>query len=170
MGSPGRKKPEQQNSKPSAQLRENPGERPAEPAGASTREQPSLTTELSRDLNLFHLPMMGVGMMIGAGVFVGIGNAMYVAGTGGVLLTFALNCLLALVIAMSYTELSSAIPRAGGVYNFARIGFGRSTSFMAGWMERNTSPPAIPAEVRMKGVDSSRCITSRTKYLRRISP
>ncbi len=98
-------------------------------------DKSTVTTELSRDLNLFHLTMMGLGMMIGAGVFLGIGNAIRIAGPGGVLLTFALNTLLALFTAMSYAELSSAIPRAGGAYNFARIGFGRGTSFLAGWME-----------------------------------
>ena len=97
--------------------------------------KPKVTAELSRDLNLFHLSMMGLGMMIGAGVFLGIGNAIRIAGPGGVLLTFALNTLLALFTAMSYAELSSAIPRAGGAYNFARVGFGRGTSFLAGWME-----------------------------------
>ena len=94
-----------------------------------------VTSELSRDLNLFHITMMGMGMMIGAGVFLGVGNAIYYVGPGGVLLTFALNGLLAIFTAMSYAELSSAIPRAGGAYNFARVGFGRGTSFLAGWME-----------------------------------
>ncbi len=79
--------------------------------------------------------MMGLGMMIGAGVFLGIGNAIYVAGPGGVLLTFSLNGVIALFTALSYAELSSAIPRAGGAYNFARLAFGRGTSFTAGWME-----------------------------------
>ncbi|MBN1352716.1 amino acid permease [candidate division KSB1 bacterium] len=94
-----------------------------------------ISTELSRDLSLFHVTMMGVGMMIGAGVFLGIGNAVRVAGPGGVLLTFALNGMLAMFTAMSYAELSSAIPKAGGAYNFARIAFGRGTSFISGWME-----------------------------------
>ena len=92
-------------------------------------------TELSRDLSLFHLTMMGLGMMIGAGVFLGIGNSIFVAGPGGAVLTFALNGIIAIFTAMSYAELSSAIPRAGGAYNFARIGFGRGPSFLAGWME-----------------------------------
>ena len=92
-------------------------------------------TELSRDLSLFHLTMMGLGMMIGAGVFLGIGNSVFVAGPGGAVLTFALNGIIAIFTAMSYAELSSAIPRAGGAYNFARIGFGRGPSFLAGWME-----------------------------------
>jgi APA family basic amino acid/polyamine antiporter len=93
------------------------------------------STELSRDLSLFHLTMMGLGMMIGAGVFLGIGNSIFIAGPGGVVLTFALNGVIAIFTAMSYAELSSAIPRAGGAYNFARIGFGRGPSFLAGWME-----------------------------------
>ena len=94
-----------------------------------------ISTELSRNLKLLHVTMMGVGMMIGAGVFLGVGNAIKVAGPGGVILTFSLNALIAMFTAMSYAELSSAIPKAGGAYNFARVGFGRGTSFIAGWME-----------------------------------
>ena len=93
------------------------------------------TPELSRELSLFHITMMGLGMMIGAGVFLGMGISIGKAGPGGLVLTFALNGLLAMLTAMSFAELSSAIPRAGGAYNFARIGFGRGTSFLAGWME-----------------------------------
>jgi len=98
-------------------------------------DEPNVHAELSRDLSLFHVTMMGLGMMIGAGVFIGIGNSMYVAGPGGLLLTFVLNGLIALFTAMSFAELSSAIPRAGGAYNFARIAFGRGPSFLAGWVE-----------------------------------
>jgi len=98
-------------------------------------DRPAISGELSRDLNLFHITMMGLGMMIGAGVFVGIGICMSGAGPGGLLVAFALNGLIALFSAMSFAELSSAIPRAGGAYNFARIGFGRGPSFLTGWME-----------------------------------
>ncbi len=101
----------------------------------SPRPSSQPTPELSRELSLFHITMMGLGMMIGAGVFLGMGISIAEAGPGGVVLTFALNGLLAMFTAMSFAELSSAIPRAGGAYNFARIGFGRGTSFLAGWME-----------------------------------
>ncbi|MCD4716231.1 MAG: APC family permease, partial [Desulfobacterales bacterium] len=110
----------------------SPENDPDAPSGA---EHPQITTELSRNLTLLHITMMGVGMMIGAGVFLGVGNAIRVAGPGGVILTFALNAVIALFTAMSYAELSSAVPKAGGAYNFARIAFGRGTSFLAGWME-----------------------------------
>jgi amino acid transporter len=95
----------------------------------------SLTSELSRELTLFQIMMMGLGMMIGAGVFLGVGNAIYISGPGGVVLTFVLNGIIAMFTAFSYAELSSAIPHTGGAYNYARIGFGKGTSFLAGWME-----------------------------------
>ncbi len=98
-------------------------------------ENRTVSSELSRDLSLFHVTMMGLGMMIGAGVFVGISLSVQGAGPGGLLLTMGLNGLLALFSAMSFAELASAIPRAGGAYNFARVAFGRGPSFLAGWME-----------------------------------
>jgi len=98
-------------------------------------DEPAVSAELSRELSLFHITMMGLAMMIGAGVFIGIGISIREAGPGGVVLSFTLNGVIALFTAMSFAELSSAIPRAGGAYNFARIGFGRGTSFLAGWME-----------------------------------
>ncbi|KPK78942.1 MAG: hypothetical protein AMJ81_14280 [Phycisphaerae bacterium SM23_33] len=98
-------------------------------------DRSSVSSELSRELSLFHITMMGLGMMIGAGVFIGIGHSLQQAGPGGMVLTFALNGVIALFTAMSFAELSSAIPRAGGAYNFARIAFGRGPSFLAGWME-----------------------------------
>jgi amino acid transporter/nucleotide-binding universal stress UspA family protein len=104
-------------------------------SGARPGSEGGLSSELSRELTLFHITMMGLGMMIGAGVFLGIGNSIREAGPGGMVLTFALNGAVAILTAMSYAELSSAVPRAGGAYNFARIGFGRGTSFIAGWME-----------------------------------
>jgi APA family basic amino acid/polyamine antiporter len=89
---------------------------------------------LSRELSLFHLTMMGVGMMIGAGAVIGMGHSVRLAGPGGTLVAFALDGLIALFTAMSYAEMSSAVPKAGSIYNFARIAFGRGTGFAAGWM------------------------------------
>ncbi len=94
----------------------------------------TVRSELSRDLGLFHIMMMGVGMMIGAGVFVATGIAIGVSGSGGILITFALNGLLAFFSTMTYAELASAIPEAGGGYTYVREAFGGITGFMSGWM------------------------------------
>jgi amino acid transporter/nucleotide-binding universal stress UspA family protein len=95
---------------------------------------PAPTATLSRELNLFHLTMMGVGMMIGAGAVIGMGYSVRLAGPGGTLLAFALDGLVALFTAMAYAEMSSAVPKAGSIYNFARISVGRTVGFSAGWM------------------------------------
>jgi len=99
------------------------------------KPEQKIDVELARELSLFQITMMGVGMMIGAGVFVGTGISIGISGPGGILLTFALNGLIAVFTAMSYAELSSAIPRAGGAYNYVQEGFGGFPGFLAGWME-----------------------------------
>ena len=68
----------------------------------SNSQQGEVSGELSRDLSLFHITMMGLGMMIGAGVFLGMGVSIGKAGPGGVILTFTLNGLLAMLTAMSF--------------------------------------------------------------------
>ena len=115
---------------------EEPGRVPPPPAQPPAA-QPSAATApatLSRELNLFHLTMLGVGMMIGAGAVIGMGYSVKLAGPGGTLLAFALDGLIAVFTAMSYAEMSSAVPKAGSIYNFARIAFGRPVGFMAGWL------------------------------------
>jgi len=96
--------------------------------------QNGIKSELSRELSLFHLTMMGAGMMIGAGVFVATGISIGVSGSGGILVTFALNGLIALFSAMSYAELASALPAAGGAYTYVREAFGGIIGFISGWM------------------------------------
>lgn len=94
-----------------------------------------VTSELSRELSLFHITMMGVGMMIGAGVFVTTGIGIGVAGPGGILMAFALNGLLAFLSVMTYAELGSAIPRAGGGYTYVQESIGGFTGFFSGWID-----------------------------------
>ena len=89
---------------------------------------------LSRELGLFSLTMMGAGMMIGAGVFVATGIAIGQAGPGGIILAFALNGLIAIFTAMSFAELCSAIPAAGGAYAYVKKAFGGLIGFISGWM------------------------------------
>ncbi len=106
---------------------------PSAAAGAGTAGA-GTTATLSRELRLFDLTMLGVGMMIGAGAVIGMGYSVKLAGPGGTLLAFALDGLIAVFTAMAYAEMSSAVPKAGSIYNFARIAFGRPVGFMAGWM------------------------------------
>lgn len=87
----------------------------------------------ARDLGLFDATMIGVGAMIGAGIFVLTGIAAGVSGPASIL-AFALNGAVTLLTAFAYAELASAIPRAGGGYSFVRMAFPGAVGFTAGWM------------------------------------
>jgi basic amino acid/polyamine antiporter, APA family len=88
---------------------------------------------LSRDLKLFDATMIGVGGMIGAGIFVLTGIAAGLAGPA-LILAFFLNGLLTLFTAMAYAELGSAYPEAGGGYLWVKEALGGVQGFLAGWM------------------------------------
>ncbi len=97
--------------------------------------QNNQTSEVTfaRDLGLFDATMIGVGAMIGAGIFVLTGIAAGVSGPASIL-AFALNGGVTLLTAFAYAELASAIPRAGGGYSFVRMAFPGAVGFTAGWM------------------------------------
>ncbi len=87
----------------------------------------------ARDLGLFDASMIGIGAMIGAGIFVLTGIAAGEAGPAS-LLAFGLNGLVTLLTALSYAELASAYPRAGGGYAFIKKAFPGVVGFASGWM------------------------------------
>ena len=88
---------------------------------------------LSRDLGLFTITMIGVGGMIGAGIFVLTGIAAGVAGPA-LVLAFLLNGIVTTFTAMAYAELGSAFPEVGGGYLWVKEGLGGANGFLAGWM------------------------------------
>jgi len=90
-------------------------------------------TTLARDLSLFDITMIGVGAMIGAGIFVLTGEAAGVAGPA-LVLSFALNGVITIFTGMVYAELGSAIPEAGGGYLWVKEGLPGANAFLAGWM------------------------------------
>ncbi len=98
----------------------------------NAKSQPSEVT-LSRDLGLFTVTMIGVGGMIGAGIFVLTGIAAGVAGPA-LILVFFLNGLVTSLTAMSYAELGSAYPGAGGGYSWIKEALGGTLGFLSGWM------------------------------------
>jgi len=67
-------------------------------------DKSTVSAELSRELGLFPITMMGLGMMIGAGVFLGLGNSIFIAGPGGGMLTFALNSHVLCRVKLSYSS------------------------------------------------------------------
>ncbi|GAB4543276.1 MAG: amino acid permease [Anaerolineae bacterium] len=88
---------------------------------------------LARTLTGFNATMIGLGAMIGAGVFVLTGIAAGEAGPAAII-AFALNGIVTTFTAFTYAELASAIPEAGGGYAFVKRAFPGVTGFISGWM------------------------------------
>ncbi|MBM7616892.1 APA family basic amino acid/polyamine antiporter [Weissella uvarum] len=76
---------------------------------------------------------MGIGTVVGAGIFTipGIVAADY-AGPA-VVISFILAALVAGLSALSYSELASAMPFAGSIYSWANVIFGEFMGWIAGW-------------------------------------
>jgi amino acid transporter len=84
-------------------------------------------------VGLFGATMVGVGAMVGAGIFVLAGVSIEQAGPGAIL-AFALCGVVTLITAFSWAELAASFPEAGGGYVFAKKVFPIGAAFAAGWV------------------------------------
>jgi APA family basic amino acid/polyamine antiporter len=96
-------------------------------------------SSLSRHVGLFHLTMYGVGLILGAGIYVLIGEAAGFAGNA-LWISFILGAIVATFAGLSYSELTALFPRAAAEYIFVKEGF-RSNfiGFIVGWLTIFTS-------------------------------
>jgi APA family basic amino acid/polyamine antiporter len=88
---------------------------------------------LEREISLWQAMLMGVGIILGAGIYVLIGKASALAGNA-VWLSFLLSALVAVFTGLSYAELSSIFPKAGAEYVYTKNAFGRRIAFIIGWL------------------------------------
>jgi amino acid transporter len=89
---------------------------------------------LRRELGLFSTTMLGMGGAICAGVFVTLGYASTLAGTS-LILVMVFGGVINLLTMLSFAELGSALPHAGGEYTFVRIAYEGFMPFATGWFE-----------------------------------
>lgn len=89
--------------------------------------------QLQRTLSLWQITITGIGIVIGAGIYVLVGEAAREAGAM-VWLAFVLAALLAVFTGLTYAELASMFPSAGAEYEYVRRAFNEFTGFLVGWM------------------------------------
>ncbi|MEU3471762.1 APC family permease [Rhodococcus sp. NPDC006774] len=87
---------------------------------------------LSRRLGLFDAIAIGVGSMVGAGVFAAFAPASAVAGTG-LLIGLAIAAVVAFCNATASAQLAAQYPTSGGTYVYGRERLGEWPGFLAGW-------------------------------------
>jgi len=88
----------------------------------------------TRGMGLFDSVMVVVGAMIGSGIFIVSAEMSREIGSAGwLLVAWALTGILTLAGALSYAELASMMPRAGGMYVYLRNAFSPIAGFLYGW-------------------------------------
>ena len=105
----------------------------------STRDASDLLSDtedsdhsLKRSISSVGLTAMGVGAIIGTGIFVVIGEGASMAGPS-VIIAFVLAAVTCLFSALSYAELAAAVPVSGSAYTYSYATLGELVAFIIGW-------------------------------------
>ncbi len=92
------------------------------------------STELKRNIGVWGAASIGIGAIIGTGIFVLIGVASGLAGPS-VVISFIIAGFTALLTGLSASELSSFITEEGGGYIYTTKAFGNFPGFVVGWIK-----------------------------------
>ena len=94
---------------------------------------PSSPDNSPRTVGLWGATIVGCGAIVGGSILILAGVAYENAGPG-VILAFALNGVIALLTAAAFAELSTAFPKSGGAYQFAKVALSLRAAFGVGWI------------------------------------
>ena len=88
---------------------------------------------LKRHLNAFQLTAIGIGAIIGAGIFVITGQAAAQFAGPAIAISFVIAALICTFAGLCYAELSALIPVAGGSYSYAYVAMGEFPAWIVCW-------------------------------------
>lgn len=88
---------------------------------------------LKRSLSAFNLITLGIGVVIGAGIFVLTGQAAAEYAGPSVLFSFFFAAMICVFAALCYAEFASLIPIAGSAYSYAYVTMGELVAWIIGW-------------------------------------
>jgi APA family basic amino acid/polyamine antiporter len=94
---------------------------------------PAHFSSLHRCLTAVDLTLMGIGAIIGAGVFVLTGVAAATKAGPAISLSYILAGLACMFTALAYAELSSSVGGSGSAYSYAYASFGEIIAWLIGW-------------------------------------
>jgi len=90
--------------------------------------------EFKRELGLLDSTMIVIGSMIGSGIFIVSADIARTVGSAGyLLLVWLITGVVTVIAALSYGELASMMPRAGGQYVYLREAYNPLVGFLYGW-------------------------------------
>lgn len=88
---------------------------------------------LKKELNVFDLTMLGVGCVVGTGIFVLTGVAAAQHAGPGLILSFVLAGIVCAFCALCYAEFASMVPVSGSAYTYSYATFGELFAWILGW-------------------------------------
>jgi basic amino acid/polyamine antiporter, APA family len=91
-------------------------------------------SELKRTLGPFNLVTLGIGCIIGAGIFVLTGHAAATMAGPSVILAFVISGLACAFAGLCYAELASTIPVSGSAYSYSYVTLGEVFAWTMGWL------------------------------------
>jgi APA family basic amino acid/polyamine antiporter len=91
------------------------------------------THRLRRNLGTLDVVIVGVGAMIGAGIFVLTGQAAATEAGPGITLSFVMAGVVCALAALCYAELAAMVPAAGSAYTYTFATLGQLIAFVIGW-------------------------------------
>jgi APA family basic amino acid/polyamine antiporter len=89
--------------------------------------------DLKRCLTAFDLTLLGIGAIIGAGIFVITGIVAATQAGPGIVLSYGLAGIACSFAALTYAELAASIRGSGSAYNYAYAGLGEIVAWIIGW-------------------------------------
>ncbi|ANK13464.1 amino acid permease [Erythrobacter neustonensis] len=95
-------------------------------------QRESATSELKRSLGKWNLLLLGVGCIIGAGIFVRTGSAAALHAGPAVLLSFVVAGIVCAFAGLCYAELSSTLPVSGSAYTYSYTTLGEFVAWIMG--------------------------------------
>ena len=88
---------------------------------------------LTRTLSATNLVALGIGAIIGAGIFVLTGNAAAAHAGPAITLSFVLGAVACAFAGLCYAEMASTVPIAGSAYTYAYATLGEFIAWIIGW-------------------------------------